>query len=234
MNGCPPGSHDSLGTRGQGSPSNKRELATTSLGLLWEMGQKSSVLSDCWNLGSMAGSRREFRLHGRHCTQAGFTSQNRKTILAAHNSTPHYGSTFLVHVSVLPCACVCPRTTPDGGRWRLAAVLLCVCLCGGGEYLWVSHALRKNGPWQEGWELSIVLYGILDVTLAALPPHTWPEMTSEPQLGHSGVAEAGTQHSCLSLQLSSPLSASRLSLLCRTPLFHPTRSGLSVTRPPSL
>lgn len=43
-------------------------------------------------------------------------------------STPHCGSTFLVHVSVLPCACVCPRTTPDGGRWRLAAVLLCVCV----------------------------------------------------------------------------------------------------------
>lgn len=38
----------------------------------------------------------------------------------------------------------------------------------------------------------------------------------------------------LSLQLSCPLSASRLSRLCRTSLFHPTRSGLSVTRPPNL
>lgn len=133
----------------------------------------------------------------------------------------------LVHVSVLE-----PPPMEAGGGLLLSCY---VCACaGGGEYLWVFHALRKNGPWQEGWELSIVLYGILDVTPAALPPHRWPEMTSEPQLGHSGVVEAGTQHSCLSLQLSCPLSASRLSLLCRTPLFHPTRSGLSVTRPPSL
>lgn len=87
---------------------------------------------------------------------------------------------------------------------------MCVCVCGG-EYLWVFHALKKNSPWQEGWELSIVLYGILDVTPTALPPHRWPEMTSEPQLGLSGVAEAVTQHSCLSLKLSCPLSASRLS-----------------------
>lgn len=62
---------------------------------------------------------------------------------------------------------------------------------------------QKNGPWQKGWELSIMLYGILNVTPAALPHHRWPEMTSEPQPGHSRVVEAVTL-ACSSLARSQP------------------------------
>lgn len=107
----------------------------------------------------------------------------------------------------------------------------CPAMCVYGGYLWVFHALKRSSPWQDGCDVSIMLFGISNMTSAALPPPSQPEMTLEPQLDQSGVAKAVIQHSRLSLQRTCQLSTSRLSLMCRTP-FHPTRSGLSVTPPP--